>query len=179
MIITFVRHGFADHNLAFLTHGESAYLSKNYRYSHLTELGVQQVESATIPECDLIFSSPLVRCIETTRILVGYDETIFLCDGLLETQGPYPCNWREPRNSLEAKYKNVDLTLVAPNYLIIDQHETIQHMYERASQTLEYLIKFSKSKNAKSILIVTHNDWLKSLFKRDFKNAEVFITEVP
>lgn len=178
MKVTFIRHGFADHNLAFLKEGESAYSSMKYQFSRLTKLGVEQVSKAKIPSCDLIFSSPLVRCIQTTRILVGFDPIIYLSDGLLETQGPYPCNWREPVGAIQIKYKNVDTSLLSPNYTIVDRHETEQHMYERATQTLEYIIKLSKSKNAKSILIVTHNDWLKSLFGRNFNNAEVLTIEL-
>lgn len=178
MKVTFIRHGFADHNLGFLNEGECAYSSMNYRFSHLTEIGKHQVEMAKIPQCDLVFSSPLIRCIETTRILVGFEKLVYLCDGLLETQGPYPCNWREPLKSIQAKYRNVDTTLLAPNYSIINEHETPQHLYERATQSLEYILKLSKSKKAKSILIVTHNDWLKSLFGYDFKNAEVKTIEL-
>jgi hypothetical protein len=52
-------------------------------------------------------------------------------------------------------------------------------MEERAQQTLEYLIRKAKSMNLKSMAVVTHNDWLESIFKRPFKNAEVFTIEIP
>lgn len=177
MKVVFIRHGFAEHNRAFLNEGEDAYFSNVYRLSHLTKLGIEQVQNAEIPPCDLVFSSPLIRCIETSRILVGDEKLIYLCDGLIETQGPYPCNAREQKERITLKYNNVDTMMIAEDYKMAETHESMEDLKKRAQETMDFIVAFAKTKNAESILIVTHNDWLKSLFGHNFKNAEVLITE--
>lgn len=178
MKVTFIRHGFAEHNRGFLSEGEDAYFLNTYKLSRLTKLGVEQVQTAVIPECDLVFSSPLIRCIETTRILVGHEKLVYLCDGLLETQGPFPCNTREQKDRIILKYNNVDVMMVKDEYTPMDTTEEEGVIKERARETLEFIVALAKTKNAESILIVTHNDWLRSMFNRNFDNAEVLTTEV-
>lgn len=179
MRVTFIRHGFAEHNQGFLDEGESAYSSLKYRYSNLTDIGNKQTRKLVVPKADIVFVSPLTRCIQTARNIYGTNQMLHLSDGLLETQGPFPCNWREPKGLLNVKYKNVNTDLISPNYTIQEEAETDLHMEERANQTLEYLIRKSKSMGLKSMAVVTHNDWLESIFKRPFKNAEVFTIEIP
>ena len=179
MKVTFIRHGFAEHNQGFLDEGESAYSSLKYRYSNLTDLGNKQTRKLVVPKADIVFVSPLTRCIQTARNIYGTNQMLHLSDGLLETQGPFPCNWREPKGLLNVKYKNVNTDLISPNYTIQEEPETDLHMEERANQTLEYLIRKAKSMDLKSMAVVTHNDWLESIFKRPFKNAEVFTIEIP
>jgi broad specificity phosphatase PhoE len=177
MKITFIRHGFADHNQGFLDEGESAYSSLKYRYSRLTELGHMQAKAAEVPHSDIVFVSPLIRCIETARDIFGYSRMLYLSDGLLETQGPFPCNWREPKNLIQSKYINVNTDLVSPNYSLMEEKESNMHLHERAEQTLTYLISKSKNMRARSITIVTHNDWLEATFNRKFSNGEVYTIE--
>lgn len=179
MRVTFIRHGFAEHNQGFLDEGESAYSSLKYRYSNLTDFGNMQTRNVIAPKADIIFVSPLTRCIQSARNIYGKDVTLHLSDGLMETQGPFPCNWREPKGLLRVKYKNVNTDLISPNYTIQEEAETDIHMEERAQQTLDYFIRKAKSMNLKSMAVVTHNDWLESIFHRPFKNAEVFTIEIP
>jgi broad specificity phosphatase PhoE len=178
MRITFIRHGFAEHNQGFLDEGESAYSSLKFRGSKLTQLGHKQTLRVIVPNVDIVYVSPLIRCIESARNIFGYSQILHLSDGLLETQGPYPCNWREPKGLIDVKYKNVDTQLISPTYTIQQETETSQHIEERAFQTLEYLILKSKKMNAKSIAIVTHNDWLESIFRHKFENAETHTIEM-
>lgn len=177
MKITFIRHGFADHNQGFLDEGESAYSSLKYRYSRLTELGHKQAKSAKVPHIDVVFSSPLVRCIETARDIFGYSKTLYLSDGLLETQGPFPCNWREPKDLIESKYKHVNTDMVSSNYSLMDKKESDNHLQKRVHDILTYIILASENMKADSIAIVTHNDWLEAVFDRKFRNGEVYTIE--
>lgn len=178
MKITFIRHGFAQHNQGFLDKGESAYSSLEYRGSRLTQLGHKQAREAVVPRVDIVFVSPLTRCIETAREIFGYSEILYLSDGLMETQGPFPCNWREPKALIDVKYINVDTHLLSPSYTLSPDAETKRHLTERAEQTLLYLISNSKKMKAKSIAIVTHNDWLEAIFGRKFENCEVYTIEI-
>ena len=178
MKFTFVRHGFAHHNQGFLEEGEIAYRSDKYRNSYLTEKGHDQVRETKIPEVDLVFSSPLTRCIQTTRVLVGDDPTIYLCDGLIETQGPYPCNCRETIHEISAKYKNINSEFLSDQYSPSAEEETMNEMKGRAYDSLNIIKEYSKLKGARSILIVTHCDWLEAMFDRKFKNAEAFTVDL-
>lgn len=178
MKITFIRHGFAEHNQGFLDKGESAYSSLEYRGSRLTQLGHKQTLKIIAPHADIVFVSPLTRCIETARNIFGYSEILYLADGLMETQGPYPCNWREPKALIEIKYTNIDTDLLSPNYTIHPESETKSHLAERAEQTMDYIIHKSKKMRAKSIAIVTHNDWLEIIFGRKFENGELYTIEI-
>lgn len=179
MKVTFIRHGFAEHNQGFLEKGESAYSSLQYRGSRLTQLGHKQTLKLMVPNADIVFVSPLTRCIETARNIFGYSQILYLSDGLLETQGPFPCNWREPKGLLDIKYTNVNTELLSPNYTLMQDRETKLHLQERAQQTMVYLISKSKSMKAKSIAVVTHNDWLEVIFGRGFENGEVYTIEIP
>jgi broad specificity phosphatase PhoE len=177
MKIIFIRHGFADHNQGFLEEGESAYSSLKYRYSRLTEVGHKQAREADVPRADIVFVSPLIRCIETARDIFGSSKLLYLSDGLLETQGPFPCNWREPKGLIETKYANVNTDLLSPNYSLSQKKESDARLHERAEDTLTYLMLKAKSIRAASITIVTHNDWLESIFNRKFRNGEVYTIE--
>lgn len=179
MKITFIRHGFAEHNQGFLDEGESAYSSLKYRFSNLTDFGNMQTRNVVAPKADIIFVSPLTRCIQTARNIYGKEVILHLSDGLLETQGPFPCNWRESKGLLTVKYKNVNTDLISPIYTIQEEPETDTHMEERAQQTLDYFIRKAKSMNLTSMAVVTHNDWLESIFHRPFKNGELFTIEIP
>lgn len=178
MKITFIRHGFAEHNQGFLDQGESAYSSLLFRGSRLTQLGHTQTLNAIVPDVEAVYVSPLIRCIETARNIFGYAEVFYLSDGLLETQGPYPCNWREPKALIDIKYRNVDTHLVSPNYTLHPEPETKRHLAERAEQTLLYILSKSKKMKAKSVAVVTHNDWLAAIFGRKFNNGEVYTIEI-
>lgn len=177
MKITFVRHGFAQHNQGFLDEGEVAYSSDKYRNSYLTTKGKEQVRETIIPQVDLIFSSPLIRCIETTRILVGSEPTIYLCDELIETQGPYPCNCRERLEDIKLKYKNIAIDFLSNQYTPSYIKENMKQMTARANKCLNQIKAFASDEGAKSILIVTHCDWLESIFNRKFKNGEALTLE--
>ena len=107
MKIYFIRHGHAEHNAAYdLSQNKDVYRSFDHKDSHLTEKGIQQIKDVELPvkmprKMDRVYSSPLTRCIQTARILVGEKTILYLHDGLLETQGPYPCNWRPDINTLQ------------------------------------------------------------------------------
>ena len=187
MKLHFIRHGHAEHNAAYdKTQDKSVYRSLDYKDSHLTEKGVQQIKEVELPvypprKMDRVYSSPLTRCIETSRHLVGEKTILHLHDGLMETQGPFPCNWRPDidtfRNSLSYYIlKNINNTYTPyTKYYLTNIGETHEEIKERAMATVEQIK--SDCAGLDNILIVTHNDWLESLFGRPFKNGEVLSVE--
>jgi broad specificity phosphatase PhoE len=182
MKIYFVRHGHSDHNAAFdKIQDNKVYRSFDYKYSKLTEKGISQIKSIQIPKMDRVYSSPIIRCLDTSRILVGEEAIIHLHDGLMETQGPFPCNWRPDIDSLSRgfdRYILKDISLKYEpytKYYVPNISETHEEMKERATNTINQIVSECKSMN--NVLVVTHNDWLDSVFGRPFKNGEVYVVE--
>jgi len=184
MKIYFIRHGHAEHNAGFdKTQHEDVYRSFEYKDSHLTEKGVQQIKDIELPvklprKIDRTYSSPLTRCIQTARLLMGERSILHLHDGLLETHGPYPCNWRADFDTLQNSRSYYILKDVEKEYkpytkyYLTNISETYDEIKKRALDTLEQIK--NECYDLDNILIVTHNDWLESLFGRPFKNGEIY-----
>jgi broad specificity phosphatase PhoE len=187
MKLYFIRHGHAEHNAAYdKENDEKVYRSLDYKDSHLTEKGVQQIKEVELPvhlprKMDRVYSSPLTRCIQTARILVGDRTILHLHDGLLETHGPFPCNWRPDFDSLTNALSYYVLKDVEKHYKPYTKYyltgltETDEEIKERATNTVEQIK--SECKGFENVLVVTHNDWLESLFGRPFENGEVYCLE--
>jgi len=176
MKIHFIRHGHAEHNEGFEKHGSQAYVSEDYRYASLTEKGIAQAKEISMKYIiQKHYSSPLKRCIETSRIIFGTKPILYLYDGLMETQGPYPCNYREHYDTFIRTLGNYNLVNIDQNYYPTKIHETKEQMKKRALKTLEDIK--ADAKDLEHIIIVTHNDWLEAVFDRKFSNAEVYTVE--
>ena len=183
MKVYFVRHGHADHNAAYDKFKDNnVYKSFDYKYSKLTEKGAQQIKDIVLPEkIQRVYSSPIIRCLETSHILVDDKTVLYLHDGLMETQGPYPCNWRPDFDSLSRSMKRYNLENINVKYEPYTKYytssikETKEDMQQRALNTLEQIK--GECKNLENIMIVTHHDWLEALLGKSFKNGEVYCVE--
>ena len=160
------------------------YRSFEYKESHLTEKGIKQIKDIQMPvKMDRLYSSPITRCVETSRILVGEDTVLYLHDGLMEIQGPFPCNWRPDLDTFMRTLKKYNLVNIkkeyAPytDYYLTNKEETWEELRSRALKTLKTILE--ECKNMDNIMIVTHNDWLESVFKRPFSNGEVYCVDYP
>ena len=177
MKIYFIRHGHADHNAAFDEQQTTdVYSSHAYRHSALTTKGIGQIEAVNLPEKpQRVYCSPLKRCIQTARIIFGNDELLYLHDGLLETQGPFPCNWRDFYETFAESKDAVNIYHLDDTYVPSQVEEKTEDVKRRAELCLETIKK--ETVHLDSIAIVTHNDWLESIFGRKFLNGEVFLSE--
>ena len=178
MKIYFIRHGHADHNAAFDEQQTTdVYSSHAYRHSALTTKGIGQIEAVELPQKpDRVYCSPLKRCIQTARIIFGSDELLYLNDGLLETQGPFPCNWRDFYETFAESPDNLNIYHLDDTYVPSQVQEEMEDVKRRAELCLETIKK--ETIHLDSIAIVTHNDWLESIFGRKFSNGEVFPLEI-
>ena len=118
MKVYFIRHGHAEHNAAFdKFQDKKVYRSFEYKESHLTEKGIKQIKDIQMPvKMDRLYSSPITRCVETSRILVGEDTVLYLHDGLMEIQGPFPCNWRPDLDTFMRTLKKYNLVNIKKEY---------------------------------------------------------------
>jgi len=177
MKIYFIRHGHADHNAAFDEQKTTdVYSSHAYRHSALTTKGIGQIEAVKLADKpQRVYCSPLKRCIQTARIVFGNDELLYLHDGLLETQGPFPCNWRDFYETFAESKDAVNIYHLDDTYVPSQVEEEMEDVKRRAELCLETIKK--ETVHLDSIAIVTHNDWLQSIFGRKFSNGEVYCLE--
>jgi len=177
--VFFIRHGHSDHNEGFDNYGEEAYESHNYLNSSLTSKGINQAKNVKLnTKVKRVYCSSLKRCIQTARIIFGPHETLYLYDGLMETQGPYPCNTRESIYDIEVQYENINIENVSTSYEPSNKHETQYMLKARVISTLMSIKKDTVKNNIDSIAIVSHNDVLESQFGRKFQNCEVYRTSL-
>lgn len=176
----FVRHGEAQHNVAFHEKGEAAFTDPANRDAPLTQKGREQARAtgkalADLPILD-IWSSPLTRCIETAEDI--YEEVnaseLWLHDSLLERLGGgHCCNERKSRKELKEKFpiwKRDFLPDLSP-FWGVRENETSVH--RRMLSFVLLLAHLYKDVRADShVVIVSHADALGSLTRRPYKNAE-------
>lgn len=61
MMINFIRHGYTQGNL------EKRYIG--ITDEPLCDFGISDLKSKTYPKCDVVYSSPMLRCIQTAKII--------------------------------------------------------------------------------------------------------------
>jgi broad specificity phosphatase PhoE len=93
----------------------------------------------------------------------------------METQGPYPCNYRENYDVFIRTLGNYNLVNINEKYYPTNIDETKEELKKRAVKTLDDIKR--DAKDLENIAIVTHNDWLEVIFDRKFANGEVYIVE--
>ncbi|MCH5166533.1 MAG: histidine phosphatase family protein [Erysipelotrichales bacterium] len=147
MKIYLVRHGEATSNL------EHVY---NRVDDELTELGIKQAETlanlVNAIDYDVVISSPLTRCIQTTNIINTHNKEVILDSNLKERDAGNLIG-TPLENSNREEYWNYNTTLVQGEY------EDIKDFFKRISNFLDEL----KKKDYKSVLIVSHSGVSKAI----------------
>lgn len=178
-----MRHGEAEHNVAFRQNDITAFTNEKYTDAPLTEKGVLQSEEtgkklASLKIID-IWSSPLTRCIETVEEVFEWIkvENLYLHDNLLERQGGgYVCNTRKPKGELKNKYPHFDMKSIPdlPSMWLHRESEYI--LYRRLFMFIKLLedIYIDADKDS-HVLIVGHGDAFHSLLGEYLSTAEFVI----
>lgn len=181
----FVRHGEAEHNVAFHQVGDSAFTNPKYKDAPLTDEGIKQARktgealSETGYKILDLWSSPLTRCIQTSLEL--YEELnlgeLVLHDSLLERQGGgHICNDRKSPAELKKEYAfwNMLFLPTLPPMWIERENET--SLQRRMLSFVLLLSEIYRNVAEDSyVLIVSHSDAICSLIKKPLKNAEYAI----
>ncbi len=179
----FVRHGEAEHNVAFRDVGTAAFRDSKYKDAPLTTEGILQARKTAEALAHLkildIWSSPLTRCIQTGIEL--YEELdiqgLYLHDSLLERLGGgHVCNERKHCRELKEKFSNWDTVFLPdfPPFWVERENETA--LQRRMLSFILLLSELYKNSPEEShILIVSHADAIFSLTKPFLKNAEYVI----
>jgi broad specificity phosphatase PhoE len=176
----FVRHGEAEHNVAFHEVGAAAFTDAKYRDAHLTPKGIQQARATgkaleALPILD-IWSSPLTRCIQTAEEI--YEEVnvrdLYLHDSLLERLGGgHVCNERKQLKELKEKYgmwSTEFLPDLPPFWGTRENHISLQR--RMLSFVLLLARLYRDVPEGSYVLIVVHSDAISQLIRKPIKNAE-------
>jgi len=179
----FVRHGEAEHNVAYHAVGASAFEDERYRDAKLTEKGIEQAKevgkklsSFTILD---IWSSPLTRCIQTTEEIFEETsaQTIYLHDNLLERLGGnHVCNERKPKNILEKEYKFYKLENLSETPVFWKERENQDSLYRRMLMFVLLLANlYTKYDETTYVVVVGHADAIGALTGKSLENCEHLI----
>lgn len=144
--------------------------------SDLTQLGIEQAMSLRDRmndiDIDVIYTSPLVRALETAKIIRGNrDIEIVIEDGLKEISfGEYEGSTEAEllKKGIGTELKKMfdgDINIKTPG------GESVKELYERLEYTLEKIIEKYKNKR---ILIVSHGMTLRTMMNYFYQGREVF-----
>jgi broad specificity phosphatase PhoE len=181
--IIFLRHAQAEHNVAFHTDGDSAFLNPAYKDAKLTEEGLKQARAVgkELSKFDIldIWSSSLTRCIQTT--LEVYEEVncneLFLHDNLLERQGGgHICNERKSKTELLKDYPYFKMKYLPDLPAFWGEREDTYTLHQRMFMLLKLLQDIYKDEDSnKYVLIVSHADAIFSFTNKSLENAKFVI----
>jgi broad specificity phosphatase PhoE len=176
----FVRHGEAEHNVAFHEKGHAAFTDPAYRDAPLTQKGHEQARSTGKALSDYkildIWSSPLTRAIETAEEI--FEEIncaeFWLHDSLLECLGGgHACNERKSRKDLKEKFPMWKRDFLPDLPPFWGTRENFTSLHRRMLSFVLLLAHLYKDvAEGSHVVIVSHADALGALTRRPFKNAE-------
>lgn len=186
MKVLFLRHGQAEHNVAFQTEGPRAYKNPRYQDSALTEVGEFQASAIakTLSEfpIDCIFTSPLTRCIQTALQVQAFfpRAPMFAVDALIEEQGDEEiCNVRKPLEDLQEQFPSIDFdTFCSPEFTLWDWTDE-REPQEAVKQRVQDFLKQIRPMNLSTVLCVSHHDTIRDTFGRELGNCEYISVENP
>lgn len=182
----FIRHGEAEHNVAFHTLGDSVFKDEQYRDAPLTQKGIEQVqELSNRLQSYKIFDawcSPLKRCRQTAEELFEelHINRMYLHDCLLERQGRgYVCNERKPKVEMGEWEFLFDMSFLSDKPAEWIEMESNTVLLQRTKMLVLQLADMYKNLDESyHILIIGHGDALGCLLNRSFKNAEFVVMGV-
>ena len=192
-IIYCIRHGEATHNVDFVKYGMSTYYDKTKMDTKLTSkvenqarnLGktwIELKEKNQDNKIDLIITSPLSRCLQTTTGIFGYNPIAPILS--FEECREYPlgteyCNKRKNIDFLKEKYPHVNFSNILSNEDInwSERKETPEELEKRVENFKEILNIYIKKNNYKKIVVVSHSTFLRKFIYDKFD--EIFENELP
>ena len=181
----FLRHGEALHNIDFHVRGSIAFKDEANRDAPLSLTGVKQAQKAAETLSSLkiisIWSSPLIRCIQTAEEVFEEVDVqgseLHLHDNLLERLGNgHVINERNDKEELKKKFP-----LWKRDYLPDKPCHWISHENDYSLRQRMYMIVmlladiYKENSEAEHILIVSHADAIAALTGHSLKNAEYAI----
>ncbi len=155
-----------DRTFTFIRHGKTAGNLKK-RYIGVTDEGLLETEIPELkrrkyPEADLVFSSPLLRCRNTSEIIYP-NHSIEIVEGLRETDfGVF-----EGKNYIELS-DNIDYQrwIDSGGKMAFPQGESFEEACSRAVRAFERVLELSRTSS--KISIVTHGGTIMAILSHIF-----------
>lgn len=179
----FLRHGEAEHNVAFHVEGNTVFSKLEYKDAPLTEKGIKQARDAaellsTLTILD-IWCSPLTRCMQTMEEVFEENDVndIYLHDNLMERQGGgYVCNERKSKAEIKEKFPILKNEYIADLPAYWSTFENSYALRQRMFMLVMLLADLYKDEPETShVLLVGHCDAIQTLIGKSLKNAEYVI----
>ena len=172
MKIYFVRHGQAMHNV------NQDYTNPANQDARLTRSGRAQAYTTArelsyhVPRWDVVFTSPLTRCLETMdEILqeIPSKDPPVATDFLLECQGDgHICNQRRNREELTELWPQVEFNLHSqPRLHYMSPRESAEDLESR----MHFVVKLVRQMEGEHALIVSHHDLIEAYLGESLPNA--------
>ncbi len=176
----FVRHGEAEHNVAFHQSGQSVFTDEKYRDPPLTQQGVQDSIKTGKELSNLniaaIWSSPSTRCIQTAEEIfeeIDVDD-LYLHDNLLERQGGRQvCNERLPKSQLKQWHSFWNMKLLPEIPAKWDEYEDNYSLRQRMLMLVMLLSDMYKDDSY--VIIVSHKQAINALTGNLLESGEYVI----
>ena len=178
MRVTFIRHGEAEHNIAYLTRGDACFYDPELKYSKLTDKGRRQasdVKLDMLPE--IVVTSGLPRALSTTDIIFGNSTKVVVSDIVRETNFHHIVNTRYSVDEILLKYPHYDISRIETDEDTVIG--TVDPIDGRCTM-LDELIMNLHYCGYLDIAIVSHHTFLKHYLKGktntdiDLDNCETF-----
>ena len=171
-----------------IRHGET-YGNSLKRYvgktdENISEKGEEELKKLKYKSVDILYSSPMKRCVETAKILFPNIEIITI-------EKIEECNFGEFENK---NYKELSLNLKYQNWidsggtLPFPGGESVENFKKRSIEGVVAIIENSKDENnAKTIAIVSHNGTIMAImqnffggdyYKYSVKNGKGYMIEI-
>lgn len=174
MKLIFIRHGEAEHNVAAALQGDSAQEDPRQQDAPLTEKGKDQVCQSRdeMPDVDVIFTSPLLRTLQTASIMrQRFGCEVIVSDFLTERRGlGHRCNDRADIESLQKMFTSFHFAMTDP-----PTHDSTSEVESDADleQRMESIVNIARCMtDCSSIAFVSHHETLKAQLGESLKNAE-------
>jgi broad specificity phosphatase PhoE len=162
----FIRHGEAQHNIAWYKYGEKAYYMKEITDPKLTNIGEGQAihlgnnfkEKNSI---DLVIVSPLMRCLQTaTNIFMGENVQIIACEEAREfPMGLQYTNKRSNKSLLRKEFPHVNFINLKTDEDKLWNSERLETLDELNART-KNLYDYIKKRPEKNIAVVSHSTFI-------------------
>lgn len=173
MIINFIRHGKTAGNI------EKRYIGKTDE--QLCTEGKEEIKNNKYPDCDIVISSPMKRCIQTTEIIYP-DKKIIICDDLRE------CDFGnfEGKNYIELSENPDYQKWIDSNG--IDTFPYGENPHDFRKRCIDIFIKTVRKYSDKKLSFVVHGGTIMSIMEKfaiphrnyydwQVKNGHGFVTE--
>jgi broad specificity phosphatase PhoE len=124
-----------------------------------------------MPSLDLIFTSPLLRTLQTTSLLrQQFDCDVIVTDFLTERRGlGHTCNDRTNMETLQKTFPSFHFAITdPPSHTSESEVETDAELEQR----VETIVKIAQSMDYSCVGFVSHHETLKAYLGESLKNAQ-------